>query len=217
MQTMSRYVVIFVVTGYAVAALAFGVFVRIQQPFSTLTDLTNEYQLGVILGIALPAFVIPGIVALIGWALARFRLERAAAPLISWFVLLAVYCAFMGYGAIYGKQKRVAAEMQNQLEAGQENALLQLRAELPKKIDDLTTMREVYAGSGTVLYKLQIDRSEIQFATRSDEMKKSITRAACKEPSYAKSLRYGAKYQYYYEDKNGRAVGTIVIEKGDCP
>jgi glucan phosphoethanolaminetransferase (alkaline phosphatase superfamily) len=107
---MSRHLVILVIAGYAVAALTFGVFVEMQKPFATLAGLANEYELGAILGIALPAFVLPGIIALIIWAFMRFRAERAKGPLITWLTLLAVYCAFMGYGAIYGKQKRAAAE-----------------------------------------------------------------------------------------------------------
>ena len=106
---MPRHVVILVVVGYAVMALAFGVFVQMQKPFATIAGLANGYTLGAILGIALPAFAIPGIVALIVWAFMRFRAERATGPLITWFILLAVYCALMGYGAIYGKQKQAAA------------------------------------------------------------------------------------------------------------
>jgi hypothetical protein len=92
--------VIFLPLIYFLAALAFGIFVQMQKPFATLGNLANWYDVGVVLGIALPAFVIPGMGALVVWAFLRFSRERTAGPLVTWFALLLVYCAFMGLGAM---------------------------------------------------------------------------------------------------------------------
>src|SRR5205085_2658363 len=100
----------------------FGVFVEMQKPFATLAGLANGYGVGAILGIALPAFVLPGTIAVIVWGFMRFRAERAKGPLITWLTLLAVYSAFMGYGAIYGNQKRAAAETPKSAEPNKPSA-----------------------------------------------------------------------------------------------
>jgi hypothetical protein len=145
------------------------------------------------------------------------KLTIGTASLVATLIAAAVG-GVLGKAGMQALTSPSAATLQSQLETGQEKALHHLRAQLPKRVDDQTTLVAVDARGGTVFYSLRVDadRSEIKFADHSAELRKSITDAACKEQGYAKSLQYGAKYQYSYNDRQGQSIGTILIQKGDC-
>jgi hypothetical protein len=149
------------------------------------------------------------------WSVKKFTL--GAIGLVATLIAAAVG-GVLGKAGVQAVMSPSKASIQSQLEAAHEKMLPQLRADLPKRVDDQTTMVAVDARGGTVFYSYRVDvnRSDLNFGEFAGELKKSITSAACKEQAYAKSLGYGAKYQYAYSDKNGQALGTILVQRGDC-
>lgn len=150
-----------------------------------------------------------------GWSVKKFTI--GAFSLVVTLIAMAVG-GVIGRTGVQAVMSPSTASLQSQLEAAHEKMLPQLRAELPKRVDDQTTMVAVDARGGTVFYSYRVDvnRSDLNFGQFAAELKKSIISAACKEQAYAKSLGYGAKYQYAYSDKNGQALGTILVQRGDC-
>jgi hypothetical protein len=111
------------------------------------------------------------------------------------------------------------AQLKKLLDEGHQVALNKLRPTLPKKIDEITTMVAATARDGTVYYYFRVDRDMKDFANVNfvGTMRKTIKKDACMQTQFKKSLNLGAKYEYSYVDKHGRQIGSLIIDKGDCP
>jgi hypothetical protein len=105
-----------------------------------------------------------------------------------------------------------------QLRDDLQRTLPSLRAALPKKIDDLTTMIAVDAKDEWLMHHFRVDGELADFkgVNFGSEMRKLFVPAACKEAQFRITLGKGAKYQFLYSDRNGQLIGSFVMVKNDC-
>jgi hypothetical protein len=92
---MSRKAVALVILSYFVAALAFGAFLELQEPFASF-NLSSPVFVGGAVGSAGAVFTLSAIIPLIVWAFGRFRAQRAGGPLVLWAILGVITATFSG-------------------------------------------------------------------------------------------------------------------------
>ena len=112
------------------------------------------------------------------------------------------------------KDRSATEQLHNELKM----ALPSLRTALPKKIDDLTTMIAVDATDEWLMHYFRVNGEFEDFkgVNFGSEMRSLFVPAACKEAQFRITLAKGAKYQFLYSDRNGRLIGSFVMDKNDC-
>ena len=90
-----------------------------------------------------------------------------------------------------------------EIELAQKEAVKQLKAKLPQKIDDATTLIDV-ASSGVILaYTYLIDTTTRKPIPNFIELvRKNATATVCKTDGMVKAMKVGAAYRYIYVDAN---------------
>ena len=94
----------------------------------------------------------------------------------------------------------------------------QLRAELPKKIDEMTTLTWVKSEGTKLIYE---NRVAVEAAKLDDAMKgklrHSVITNVCGATGTRKILALGGSFQYVYADLAGKPLMTIDVAKSNCP
>jgi hypothetical protein len=103
---MSRKAVAITLLAYFLAALAYGLFIEMQRPLSTL-NLGPDF-VGSVVGQAIGVFALGGLLPLVGWAFLRFRAERAVGPMIVWAVLSVGVMYFNALGLKWEQEQEIA-------------------------------------------------------------------------------------------------------------
>ena len=107
---MSRNAVALVILSYFVAALAFGIFLELQEPFAFF-NLGNPVFVGGAVGTAGAVFSLSAIIPLIVWAFRRFRAQRAGGPLVLWVILGVIVATLSGVGFNFDLQQKINTEV----------------------------------------------------------------------------------------------------------
>lgn len=119
-----------------------------------------------------------------------------------------------GLGTDTAQDRSATEQLHNELK----RALPSLRTALPKKVDNLTTMIAVDAIDEWLMHYFRVNGEFEDFkgVNFGSEMRSLFVPAACKEAQFRITLAKGAKYQFLYSDRNGRLIGSFVMDKNDC-
>jgi hypothetical protein len=103
------------------------------------------------------------------------------------------------------------------IEAGFEKALVRMRAEVPKKIDEITTLTWVRYEGTTMIYE---NRLAINAAKVDDVMKgkiaQLIVKNVCATAETRRLLNLGASFRFVYSELDARPVMTVDTVKQNC-
>ena len=103
------------------------------------------------------------------------------------------------------------------VDLGFSEAERRLKADLPKKIDDATTLVNAAHEGMTLTYYYEIDTTRFEILpTFIQAVRKSTLDQSCKNSVTKKSLAAGGSYQYVYQNSTQQPIGTFVIKQGDC-
>ena len=93
-----------------------------------------------------------------------------------------------------------------------------LNADLPKKVDSITTLTKIDADqSGFKLFETISASAKINKATFAQTMRHSISAALCKDQDVRNNLNRNLNYDYVYVDSNQNSIGQVLITRADCP
>jgi hypothetical protein len=125
--------------------------------------------------------------------------------------------AFSGeIGKIVGRlavERYLEGQTQGAIEKAQEEAAKQIRAQLPMRVDDVTTLERV----AMLLYQYNVSLTESDLdASWHLNQKNMLITNVCKEPGMRLGLKNGAKYRYDYFGKNGILIAEFVVAETDC-
>ena len=114
---MSSRVIWLVIAVYLGAALSFGFYEAVQDPFWT----PNGYAIGTMVGAGLSVFALAGALPLIAWSSVKFQPSRAVVPMLAWLTIGAGFAylihagndvdhrlkidKFVSNGGLVGKEK----------------------------------------------------------------------------------------------------------------
>ena len=103
------------------------------------------------------------------------------------------------------------------IELAQKEAVKQLKAKLPQKIDEATTLIDV-ASSGVILaYTFSIDTTTRKPMPNFIELvQKNATATVCKTDGMVKAMKVGAVYRYIYVDAQAKPLGQFDVKSTDC-
>jgi len=104
------------------------------------------------------------------------------------------------------------------IEKSQKLAAQELRKQLPKRIDELTTLQNVTSVSTALMYqyKLDISKSDMDLAFFRSEMENTLIESTCGEKDAKHTLINGGKYIYSYQDSEGLLIADFTITITDC-
>jgi ATP-dependent protease ClpP protease subunit len=104
------------------------------------------------------------------------------------------------------------------VENGQKLAALELRKQLPKRIDELTTLQNVTSVSTALMYqyKLDISKSDVDVAFFKSEMKNTLIENTCSKKDSKLTLMNGGEYMFSYQDSEGLLITDFTITISDC-
>jgi hypothetical protein len=129
--------------------------------------------------------------------------------------------AFSGeIGKIVGRlavERYLEGQTQGAIEKAQEEAAKQIRAQLPMRVDDVTTLERVVDAGAMLLYQYNVSLTESDLdASWHLNQKNMLITNVCKEPGMRLGLKNGAKYKYDYFGKNGILIAESVVAETDC-
>jgi GYF domain 2 len=109
------------------------------------------------------------------------------------------------------------AKSSSVIEEENAKALAKLRAELPKKIDETTTLTGVKSEGTKFIYenRVAIDDARVDDATKG-KLRRSVSKNVCEAPSTRRILDLGGSFRYVYTDIAGKPLITIDVGKNDC-
>lgn len=91
-----------------------------------------------------------------------------------------------------------------------------LNADLPKKVDRVTTLTKIDFNGNEFRYfetiSAKIDKDGLM-----DNIKSVLVDAACKDSDKLSVLKNGINFKFIYSDSDGQPLGEIAITKSDCP
>ena len=128
----------------------------------------------------------------------------------------------LGALLILGLVKSLSGVHNNHLSAtevaeSQSRAAAELRKQLPKKLNDVTTLTDVYAVGPAIFFRTTLSKplAEIDKDKFEKETSNFLTHNICSS-SMVSTLNAGGKYDYLYFDPEGRRIATIEITAMSC-
>ncbi|NCP18914.1 MAG: hypothetical protein GW855_07130 [Erythrobacter sp.] len=93
------------------------------------------------------------------------------------------------------------------------NTAAQMDAQLPKKIDPITTLVSVSSNGATFNYTYVIDVATADFRQENiDSLEAAARQNACTDPSMTQTMELGGAYFYRWVDRTGTQITTLRIE-----
>jgi hypothetical protein len=131
-------------------------------------------------------------------------------------VTIAVIIGAVSWAEVPGAAAQTATDIKG-IEEGQKLAEAQIKAKLPWKVDEVTTMTDVEA-SGLALtywylvatYKYKLKEGFI------DIVQKGAVATLCKADTSLKAMKLGAVYRFIYFDARAQQLGTFEAKAADC-
>jgi hypothetical protein len=95
-------------------------------------------------------------------------------------------------------------------------AAKRFNATLPKKVDEKTTLESVSAQGTQLIYHYRVDfaRADIKPGAL-DAFKPTVAAKVCNAADMKSIVRIGGSYRYEWIDRNGVAIGSLVVDS--CP
>ena len=106
----------------------------------------------------------------------------------------------------------------NRLAAAQAQAAEQLRADLPKKIDDLTTLTDVSAEKAALIYRYEFDTNRMPWPKEkaAKGLSTFIAGRVCSSQDMKDTMAAGGVYVFRYVGADGESLYDMTIGRGDC-
>jgi len=96
-------------------------------------------------------------------------------------------------------------------------AALELRKQLPVKVDEKTTLLAVVAAGRTLKYSYRMSYRKAELPAKwVVRQKRMLTGNACAHPGMRKMMELGVTYSYLYTDTVGRFLADINISNRNC-
>lgn len=93
----------------------------------------------------------------------------------------------------------------------------EISKQLPKKVDEVTTLLSVLATPRGLLYNFRADISKDEVEPSAvAQFRRNQIEAHCEEPTSLKFLKLGAEYTKVYVDRTGRYMFTVEVKLSDC-
>lgn len=138
---------------------------------------------------------------------------------LGWCALLLAGLVGMTIGKPIGKEIASAilgGSRAEQMEQALKKAEAVARAELPKKLDDVTTMVAVDHEGNRLRFSYVLDLRKQAFSpTLLQTVRAQILPKLCAEKS-TNGLNAGIVFDYAYRDPQAKSLGSFSIAKGDC-
>lgn len=131
------------------------------------------------------------------------------------FVLAKPIGQFVGHRTI---NEYIKGKYEGELAEITEQVASMMRKQLPQKVDEVTTLQNVYAFGSTLSYHyvLEID---LKFVSKSNLLKRQEANVApnvCAQPDMRKMIEAGGRYNYSYTSTKGEYIGDFTISKMVC-
>lgn len=103
------------------------------------------------------------------------------------------------------------------IEEGFDKALVKMRAEVPKKIDEITTLMWVRYEGTTMIYenRLAINAAKVD-DTLKGKVAQLIVKNVCATAETRRLLNLGASFRFVYSDLDAKPVMTVDTVKQNC-
>jgi hypothetical protein len=95
------------------------------------------------------------------------------------------------------------------LKAGLDKALTQIKAQLPRKIDNATTLVDAVIEGATFSYYYMLDDTLAQPS-------RDLVRGKVCTSDMIKSMQIGARYRYVYTNLQGKPLAEFELGQDDC-
>jgi hypothetical protein len=93
----------------------------------------------------------------------------------------------------------------------------QLKPALPKKVDEVTTLIDVWHAGKQMTYLYEVDTRGKQIPTNFEAVaRKEIVPKVCGSSMKDGMVGYGITYVYRYNLPNGSRMGEFVVSASDC-
>jgi hypothetical protein len=103
-----------------------------------------------------------------------------------------------------------------QIELGLKKAVEILKAKIPQKVDDVTTMVDATQAGTELTYMYEVDESKLDIdGSFSSELKKVVQTKVC-GGKMRPSIDKGASYRFVYRNQKSEQVANFTIGKIDC-
>ena len=104
---MTRKSIVITSVVYLLAALAFGAFIELTEPFPYNGSHAQAEHIAEIVGGGVGTYVVAGVLPMIAWAVMRFRAEKAAGPFFAWGILGVVFMALSAAGIFHDRNLKI--------------------------------------------------------------------------------------------------------------
>lgn len=123
----------------------------------------------------------------------------------------------LGKGAYGLVTKPLSARASSDIEQENAKALAKLRAELPKRIDETTTLTGVKSEGAKLIFedRVAIDGGKVDDATKA-KLRHTVIKSVCDTTDTRRILALGGSFEYVYTDIAAKPLITIDVGKTDC-
>ena len=120
-------------------------------------------------------------------------------------------------GVPKGIARRVAVRAVREAVGDAAKAVVSIRGELPKRIDQMTTLMWVSYSGTKMIYdnRLELEGTKLDEATKK-KLAQLITVNTCSSPASRKMIDLGGSYRYVYSDVQAKIVMTVEVDKDKC-
>jgi hypothetical protein len=138
-----------------------------------------------------------------------------------WIGIIFVALIASSIGKIAGKsatQSYYNSKSEGQIEKAQEFAAAEFRKQLPVKVDEYTTLQNVFSAGATLIYHyiLSANSSDIEKQSFTSEMTGKLNGNVCGNNEMSKVIKAGGSYVYQYVSQDGVSVAEIKFDKQSC-
>jgi hypothetical protein len=152
----------------------------------------------------------------------KWTLKRVFMGLVS-FVVIVLAATIgkeigkVGYQAA-SRSLQSPQDVQTMLAEGFLKAKQELDKQLPKKVDEITTLTGVRAEGATLVYvnRVDVDAVDVDIPAGFKALAVEVHKKNCANKNMATTMTFGGIFKYEYYDKNGKYLSTITTTKSDC-
>jgi hypothetical protein len=93
---------------------------------------------------------------------------------------------------------------------------MKLRLKLPQKVDDMTTLENISADQGTVIYGLRVNADNNDFVNVVNDVATNLSENGCNRPDYRKLLHYGLSVAISLYSQSGEQAEPLFVTPHGC-
>jgi hypothetical protein len=122
---------------------------------------------------------------------------------------------FVGKSAV---ERYQSGQTEGAVEQAIEQAAIEIRKQLPMKVDKITTLQNVISAGNTLQYHyiMDVDVKTLDKNVFKINMRKSLLHNICNQKDMVFTMNLGGNYLYLYKDKNGLYIDDFKFRKNSC-